>query len=156
MNIEENNKLIAEFMAGYEVETHHNQYHQSWNELMPVVEKINTIENYRFSVKIHYCLSRVETDLLELISDEQGNDTIEATYKAVVEFIKWYNKNLNKKYHYRISTGAFFLPFDNGTVRASSRGDAITKAISQIREDLDNFGLDGIGFDSHEIEIEEV
>jgi hypothetical protein len=29
------NKLIAEFMAGRPVETHHNQYHTSWNELMP-------------------------------------------------------------------------------------------------------------------------
>ena len=42
---EENNKLIAEFMANSKVETHHNQYHTSWNELMPVVGELsNTIE----------------------------------------------------------------------------------------------------------------
>lgn len=42
-NIEENNKLIAEFMSGSKVETHHNQFHTSWNELMPVVGKLSNI-----------------------------------------------------------------------------------------------------------------
>jgi hypothetical protein len=39
--IVENNNLIAEFMAGKEVTAHHNMYHESWNELMPVAKKKN-------------------------------------------------------------------------------------------------------------------
>jgi hypothetical protein len=78
--IEENNRLIAEFMAGYTVETHHNQYHESWNELIPVVSKCRAESNSEDShwEVIYYTLE--ECDIV-------------ITYQAVVQFIEWYNEN---------------------------------------------------------------
>ena len=37
----ENNKIIAEFLHGKDA-VHPNQYHENWNELMEVIEKIET------------------------------------------------------------------------------------------------------------------
>lgn len=87
--VEENNGLIAEFMAGAPVETHHNQYHTNWNELMSVVEHIEATKE----AHIH-----IETNLTKLFCDGQAKSFYSAgskllnTYEAVVEFIQWYNK----------------------------------------------------------------
>lgn len=96
--IEENNRLIAEFMSSQKVTTHHNQYHVSWNELMSVVEKIEELEDGRFDVNI----LKNGTQIFEfsasgrLIVDNVANisfyEKIEHIYDAVVKFIKWYNK----------------------------------------------------------------
>ena len=117
MKTAESNRLIAEFMnlpkvecnisteegivtegymhrlVGVPVTSDGMQYAYSWDWLMTVVEKISTIDNYVYSVKINYCITYIETEHLDVICNEQGNETIEATYKAVVEFIKWYNEN---------------------------------------------------------------
>jgi hypothetical protein len=73
MNLQDNNKLIAEFMnepyyfdkglgqlkskrAGWNGEEHEDlplSYHFSWDWLMPVVEKIATI-NDGYKIDIHY------------------------------------------------------------------------------------------------------
>lgn len=78
--IEENNRLIAEFMAGYTVETHHNQYHESWSELIPIVRKCRAESNSEDShwEAIYYTLE--ECDIVK-------------THQAVVQFIEWYNEN---------------------------------------------------------------
>ena len=85
----ENNKLIAEFIAGKSVETHHNQYHTDWNELMPVVIKIQTIgtENALFE--------NFEDGLKLIINLENSFDkvTITKIYSRCLDFIKWYNEN---------------------------------------------------------------
>ena len=85
------NKLIAEFM-GYELvgNTYSKnngmhwfiepQYHESWDWLMPVVEKMNTTELWE-----SYDISDLAVCLVSV--------DINATYKAVVEFIHRYNKN---------------------------------------------------------------
>lgn len=107
----ENNKLIAEFMnlslvpcnigtengvvtEGYL--THHAslpftlkgmQYKYKWDWLMPVVEKIESIGGQQ--VFINGCSCNILGEKHETI---KGYGTkIEATYKAVVQFIKWYN-----------------------------------------------------------------
>ena len=84
-----NNKLIAEFM-GKDHELNQcisaPQYHKEWNWLMPVVEKMQKIV--------------MEDSTDELYNSEQWDNVthflvqinIESTYKAVVEFIKWYNE----------------------------------------------------------------
>ena len=117
--MKDSNRLIAEFMNlnivtlddirsnknpmissadGYTVDS--LQYHASWDWIMPVVEKIESIG---------YCYNRYDADVC---IDRQGGDTIignpidettirpsrcltmhEKTYQVVVEFIKWYNKN---------------------------------------------------------------
>lgn len=113
----EGNKIIAEFM-GWEVsekakslkkrgltintipygyfKIHPDDllYQSSWDWLMPVVEKIekesfNIFGEYE-DVIINGCSCFVETRDREISIIETTK--IEATYKAVVEFVKWYNK----------------------------------------------------------------
>jgi hypothetical protein len=78
MNTQENNKLIAEFMEypdlGTKGDFSYLKYHTSWDWLMPVVEKILKKEGG----PQYICIS--------------ANDSIHQLYKAVVEFIKQYNK----------------------------------------------------------------
>jgi hypothetical protein len=79
-------------------------YHTSWDWLMPVVEKIEQIKGCNvytsktthgeFSIEISY-----ETPYYSYISNtksifikDKTLSKIEATHKAVVEFIKWYNQ----------------------------------------------------------------
>ena len=115
----DNNKLIAEF-DGLPKRTNGNtfyyykrkstpceslHYHDDWNWLIPVVEKIgNTrVESIKFfTVEItnEYTMikGRVHT-IIYNVSIEKSMRA--ATYKAVVEFIKWYNKkdqSIMKKY----------------------------------------------------------
>ncbi len=88
----DNNKLIAEFMsgehplAGVTHEAHHN-YHTSWDWLMPVVQKIESL-GYVFTIQ------GGKAEYGEMISETQcfiAEDKLSSTYKAVVEFIKQYN-----------------------------------------------------------------
>jgi len=100
------------------------KYHCSWDWLMPVVEKIETT-TWKFPLNLNELTlkrnlsfanvfifqsfdSRIEfigwSVFLELEgtglrfgSYEKSQSKIEATYFAVVEFIKWYNEN--KKYN---------------------------------------------------------
>lgn len=100
----ENNKLIAEFMGikltenGLAWDYINNpipSYHTSWDELMPVVEKINDTERYEVCIGDSHChITDIENDnykVRALTLSLQGKTTIEATHLAVVEFIKWYN-----------------------------------------------------------------
>lgn len=118
-----NNKLIAEFMgAKMIVENHHGiniiefedkkqfdllglKYHSSWDWLMPVVEKIESLGVNFWTVKNKVKLTIVG-ELARKLNDSlydtefEGYDfeyyiedtKIEAVYQAVVEFIKWYKK----------------------------------------------------------------
>ena len=116
----ENNKLIAEFMMFETVgdlhlipfdntdnDTYlpeHMKFHSSWDWLMPVVDKIedfftiggNELEfqvvTYEDEIKViaKHPHKAWET-LVEVSADGSGKK--ENTYKAVVEFIKWYNEN---------------------------------------------------------------
>jgi|DEB0MinimDraft_10_1074344.scaffolds.fasta_scaffold319734_1 hypothetical protein len=114
METTENNRLIAEFM-GFEwmseedflsynypegkdlknvmIDVAAQKYQTSWDWLIPVVEKIEN-EN-------HGCvLVVIEDERCHIDSqngfeiDSVGSSKIEATYNAVLEFIKLYNKNL--------------------------------------------------------------
>ena len=97
----ENNKLIAEFMG---IELKPNEcgrlfrYHKEWNWLMPVVEKIenfmdgeqgDSIRGHRYNVDISHCSCEITGECPEIHFQEATKK--KATYKAVVEFIKWYN-----------------------------------------------------------------
>lgn len=86
------------------------EFHSSWNWLIPVVEKIESIydeHNGYFGVHIsgNSCVIQ-GTNLHKAIEDLQRYGTVycsdplavfptklESTYHAVVEFIKWYNNN---------------------------------------------------------------
>ncbi len=104
MNTQENNKLIAEFMGSnlngleswqYEEEL---QYHTSWDWLMPVVEKIEEDERYNIDILQYGTIISSNTkeqgylEIVNNVADMSFDRKIEHVYKAVVEFIKQYNK----------------------------------------------------------------
>ena len=69
------------------------KYHSSWDWLMPVVEKIESL-NYEFIIfRTTANINRGESQEFPYY---QGETKKEAAYKAVVEFIKWYNQNKQK------------------------------------------------------------
>jgi hypothetical protein len=110
--INEGNKLIAEFVNPEKHSTglfyrtavgkpwlspYQMCYHSSFDWLMPVVEKIEALD-YRVEIYDCYCdiyaPSNVQKDAYtELIatSKNESKNKIEATWYAVVQFIKWYN-----------------------------------------------------------------
>ena len=80
------NKLIAEFM-GVKPPLY-MEYHTSWDWLIPVVEKIESL-GYVFTIQ------GGKAEYGEMISETQcfiAEDKLSSTYQAVVEFIKEYNK----------------------------------------------------------------
>ena len=108
----ENNKLIAEFIGGYQYDNHDDfitfdetnnmfsydtislknlKFHSDWNWLMEVVEKINDLNNV---VEIHENHVRVvNNERSEVLVDVVEGSMLEATYNACVEFVKLYNQN---------------------------------------------------------------
>lgn len=114
------NKLIAEFMDEggepnyynfsftkdqFRTGLHHKQtakliFHDSWNWLMPVVEKIAQHYDVRITwmptaIDVTY-IDRPDTEDDEVTS--HGGDTaFNNTYKCVVRFIEWHNEKLIKK-----------------------------------------------------------
>jgi len=112
----EGNKLIAEFdNKKWDIENNRGRvglfvldsdaeiayeldYHSSWDWLMPVVEKIQHLEN-KLPVRIDfqiYLLGAVELHIdykrvFGMSAFEPGT-LINAVYEGVIEFIKWYNE----------------------------------------------------------------
>ena len=110
----ENNILIAKFMGreihtdgiGYFDENFTSLKYNDWNTLMPVVEKIRNVTSYdrdKFSTEV-----TIYGDKTSIKSKGYGEkehsksffnksfrgkyNSIEPTYKAIVEYVKWYNK----------------------------------------------------------------
>ena len=116
MDVEIGNKLIAEFMGGkyrkgnkkqfteeryfdlknkgYYYLVSELQYHTSWDWLMHVVEKIESL-GYDFEFKKQGKFTNVRFKGI-IDYNCKRYDNITAIYNAVVEFIKWYNENKNK------------------------------------------------------------
>ena len=70
-------------------------YHKSWDWLMPVVEKIESLsynfeKNYQPVDKDWQCLITKGNDIM---FQEFHTDSKLAAHYVVTEFIKWYNKN---------------------------------------------------------------
>lgn len=115
MNIQKSNQLIAEFMklptevfnsgilnygideSWYELEE--LSYNLSWDWLMPVVDKIENIvinEDNSFNVTIGssiYCVIQDSKGECYDMTYDGEKSKILTTYKAVVEFIEWYNEH---------------------------------------------------------------
>jgi len=102
--------LLAEFMA-YVIDPDFKEtlmiraesgslfgYHPStdWNDLMRVVEKIESTDNWRYAVSVCQtdCIIEItESGSLSDLVQVTGENKIDAVYKACVEFVKWYNEN---------------------------------------------------------------
>jgi len=108
----QNNKLIAEFMGivypklnnvividNVVIKENELQYDTSWGWLMPVVEKIEEEleEEFRVVILEHECSIHQKTEdqklqtAFQCVVERFATSKIEATYDAVVEFIKQYN-----------------------------------------------------------------
>ena len=89
-----NNKLIAQFMN----ESTKNDilnYHSCWNCLIKVVEKIEILGFEFIIVESRiYINHNTDQSIKELFHMEFVSSKIYATYNAVIEFIKMYNKKL--------------------------------------------------------------
>lgn len=72
------------------------QYHTSWDWLMPVAEKI---EQLKYTVYIFNDYCRIEKEIGEVIChsvyphEPEPKSKIDATFKTIMQFIKWYNEN---------------------------------------------------------------
>jgi hypothetical protein len=114
--MENNNKLIAEFLGfqqtnigWYDSEevllrTERDntfdelKFDTDWNWLMEAVEKIENLQyknnNDVFKIVIDYgsCIIYNMINDLDIVVSVNGRAKLEATYNAVVEFVKWYNE----------------------------------------------------------------
>ena len=131
MDIKEGNKLIAEFMGhslsggiwympdyshyaykgthSFKIDcfkTEQLSYNSSWDWLMPVVERIETISIYQAeqygSFPVSFAFLKVLNNYVVIVScaalkfnqiKMENAIRLTATHEAVIEFIKWYNKN---------------------------------------------------------------
>ncbi len=105
-NIEilEGNHLIAKFMGhktfnGSSIWIGENistsiatwcAYHESWDKLMPVVEKIQ-LEGFEIAIFSNYC--HINSGKTLDFGYIKGQSKIEAVFCAVITFIKWHNEN---------------------------------------------------------------
>lgn len=123
-DVRKKNELIAVFMGGeyrevmwgdkkvtelFLPEAHITEgnkdlfYHESWNQLMQVVEKIETLKaydgrgevNYVVSIEVNQCI--ISQGGEGEIEYEQADTKIAATWEAVVKFIEWYNSENKTK-----------------------------------------------------------
>ena len=102
--IEEENKLITEFMEWHPetlslLKKPVLQYHSSWDWLITVLEKIESLGysvcmESRRNVK-HRCVIFKSPLLID--KGDESAPWIDSAWKAVVEFIKWYNKQTHEK-----------------------------------------------------------
>ena len=66
------------------------RFHKSWDWLMPVVDKIENGFHWNHEIHIHngHCMITNFMDNKIFMGSK-----INATYNAIIEFIKWYNKH---------------------------------------------------------------
>jgi hypothetical protein len=67
------------------------QYHLSWDWLMPVITKIESLGFYISITKSNITCCK-DTAIKPIFSIYNYNDKHETTHLAVIEFINWYNK----------------------------------------------------------------
>jgi hypothetical protein len=118
-SVVEGNRIIAEFMEvskeptlygstrvrlnvpsiGSWFEDRGLQYHTSWDWLMSVKHKIDTMDNHEYDVVIWRADCHIndrEQILFESsILKGQPKTLIEIVWVCIVEFINWYNQNRN-------------------------------------------------------------
>lgn len=87
------NKMIRKFM-GHDHMSVRLQYDSSWNDLMPVVEKIEG-EKYYIGIDRNFCMIGelpYITSPESVIPTIKGDSKIDAVYKQCIQFIEYYNR----------------------------------------------------------------
>lgn len=105
--IVEKNRMIAEFMGlrygrssvkTYVIENNKEvlpkdlKYHTSWDWLMPVVEKIESL-GYEFQITKEEAYFKDTDGDFEIVASAFNGSIMDNTYNAVVQFIEWFNEN---------------------------------------------------------------
>jgi len=103
----EGNKLIAQFLGltiitdGISLfDTNYKplaKYHESWNDLMPVVEKIESL-GYCFRIESNDIFIMDNETSEELINADDNKSKIDGVWWACFRFIEWNNKNNKNKF----------------------------------------------------------
>lgn len=106
MNIGEKNKLVAEFMnfEWFEINKPYiavrkpnggvKHFQTDWNDLMEVVEKIETLPDEKFQIEINgkWCNFFDMKTFKSIEFEKAENESkIQNCFEAVVMFIRWYN-----------------------------------------------------------------
>ena len=65
------------------------EYHKSWNWLMPVVQKIKSIDESEFNYHVNN-MTKFRLQKESLLSMTIDTDLL-TLYSQIVDFIKWYN-----------------------------------------------------------------
>jgi hypothetical protein len=85
-----NNNTFDSVDAAWDYQCERVHFHTSWDWLMPVVEKIEAgnygVKQCRKVVEIYY------DDTKEVILKVKESSRILSLYTAILQFIKWYNK----------------------------------------------------------------
>lgn len=91
-NVKENIKLIDDFMdtdqGGLGLSLTGFSYHNSYDSIMPVVEKIESL-GHSVIIDGTQCKIFMDHDWINYYKDSK----IESVYASVVKFIQWYNPN---------------------------------------------------------------
>lgn len=102
LTIEQQNKIIGVFVGVQSISTAHLRFHCDWGALMPVVSKIETIENGRFGFNIDPWEIQIidykenENNIVCLSKEYEGGDRDkhlqQCYFEAIIIFINWYNR----------------------------------------------------------------
>lgn len=88
------NKLIDRFNNNYLLNkgfsTNEMNYNTDWNNLMKVVEKI---ESLGYLCQLRPRIFKVLYKGNNTSIQGEGDNRLDATYDGIIEFIKWYNEN---------------------------------------------------------------
>lgn len=117
----EGDKIITEFHKGFKFSKRKNEYviddgengirffnwldefnyHEDWNKIMPVIQKINgdqhKIKNCAINLDVHRVFVHTPYKILESLELNNYGDYKEVVFIAVIKFIKWYNEQTNTK-----------------------------------------------------------
>lgn len=80
-------------------------YHNSWKWLMPLYEKIGELDIGKYEDDMYsymFVIRRIDSYIekigdgrvppfIQIIVGREAETSLEATYKAIVEFVKWHN-----------------------------------------------------------------
>jgi len=97
----EGNKLIAKFMDMPITRYSEFYFNDKWDWLMPSIERVEEISelsqnrkcNFHVTIEKHRCFIKWGIGYTICDINDYRNSKISIVYKAVIEFIKWYNQN---------------------------------------------------------------